>query len=133
MNRNKINWLLLFGVVFMFQCCTSDYTKELGEGYIYRHEGKPLNDIYSENPKGGSIPANVISFDYDKKYIIAKQRPKLPQDILYEKEYEYKLGGDMVYFWLIIKKEKLILGPLSEKEFKEAKKKYKVPDKLSLN
>ena len=133
MKRNNIIWFLLFGGLFMFQYCTSDYTKNLGEGYIYRQEGDPLNDIYCESPKGGRVPANVISFDYDKKFIIAKQKPKLPQDILYEKEYEYNLEENEIYFWLIIKKEQLVLGPLNEEKFNKARKKYKVPNKLSLN
>ena len=133
--RGKVDKIKLIVIVItiILQSCTSDYTKNLGDGYFYRHEGKPLNDIYSEYPqKNGRIPANVVAFDYDREFIIAKQKPRLPQDILYEKEYEYKLGEDTIYFWLVIKKEKLVLGPLDIDEFELAKKQYNVPNNLKL-
>ena len=131
----KLNSIFIVTLLIsIIKCsCTSDYTQNLGQGYFYRHEGKPLNDIYNEYPqKNGRIPANVIAFDYDRNFIIAKQKPRLPQDILYEKEYEYKLGEDTIYFWLIIKEKKLVLGPLDIEEFKLARKQYNVPDNLKL-
>ena len=133
LNRNLNSNTIFFTILslIIIYSCTSDYTQNLGDGYFYRHEGKPLNDIYSEYPqKNGRIPANVITFDYDRNFIIAIQKPRLPQDILYEKEYEYKLGEDALYFWLIIKEKKLVLGPLDTEEFKLARKQYNVPDNL---
>lgn len=123
-------WYMVFCVALILQCCTSDYTENLGGGYFFRNEGGDLKDILSKEPKGGEIPSTVIAFDYDKNFIIAKQRPKLPQDILYEKNYNYELGADTTYFWLIIKKSHLVLGPLKEKEFREVRERYEIPESL---
>ncbi|MDP3453586.1 MAG: hypothetical protein Q8R90_11605 [Bacteroidales bacterium] len=123
-------WFMVFCIALILQCCTSDYTENLGGGYFFRNEGGDLKDILSKEPKGGEVPSTVIAFDYDKNFIIAKQRPKLPQDILYEKNYNYELGADTTYFWLIIKKNRLVLGPLKEKEFREVRERYEIPESL---
>jgi|SRR5690554_727517 len=124
------NWYMVFCVAVILQSCTSDYTENLGDGYFFRNEGGDLKDILSKEPKGGEIPSTVIAFDYDKNFIIAKQRPKLPQDILYEKSYNYELGADTTYFWLIVKKNHLVLGPLEKKEFRDVRERYEVPESL---
>lgn len=121
---------MIFCVALILQCCTSDYTENLGGGYFFRNEGGDIKDILCKKPKGGEIPSTVIAFDYDKNFIIAKQRPKLSQDILYEKNYNYELGVDTTYFWLIIKKSHLVLGPLNEKEFREVRERYEIPESL---
>lgn len=125
-------WYMVFCIALILQCCTSDYIENLGEGYFFRNEGGDLKDILSKEPKGGEIPSTVIAFDYDKNFIIAKQRPKLSQDILYENNYNYELGADTTYFWLIIKKNHLVLGPLKEKEFIEVRERYEIPESLKL-
>lgn len=124
------NWYMVFCVAVILQSCTSDYTENLGDGYFFRNEGGDLKDILSKEPKGGEIPSTVIAFDYDKNFIIAKQRPKLLQDILYEKSYNYELGADTTYFWLIVKKNHLVLGPLEKKEFRDVRERYEVPESL---
>lgn len=126
-----LNWYIVLSFVLILQCCTSDYTKNLGGGYFFRNEGGDLQDILCEEPKGGEIPSTVIAYDYDKNFIIALQRPKLPQDILYEKNYNYESGANTTYYWLIIKKNHLVFGPLKENEFIEVKKKYKIPESLN--
>ncbi len=117
----------------MLQCCTSDYTENLGGGYFFRNEGGDLKDILCEEPKGGEIPSTVIAYDYDQNFLIALQRPKLPQDILYEKKYTSKSGADTTYYWLIVKKNHLVFGPLMENEFIEARKRYNIPESLNFN
>ena len=49
---------------------------------------------------------------------------------MYEKRYNYELGADTTYFWLIIKKNHLVLGPLIENEYREARARYKIPESL---
>lgn len=130
--RRKI--LLFACVALLIQGCNfgADSTKKLSGGYFFRNEGGEIKDILCEKPAGGEIPSTIIDFDYDKKFIIAKQKPKIPQDPLYNKNYHYKDGVDEIYFWLIIHENSLVLGPLSEKEFTTARKEYNVPDNLIL-
>lgn len=63
--------------------CTSDYSQNLGQKYVYRDEGGRIKEIFSQESDGEQIPATVISFDYNRQFIIAKQKPKIPQDPLY--------------------------------------------------
>ncbi len=115
-------------------CNFSDSSENLGNDYYCRHEGGDLNDIYNKhpNPNGREIPANVVDYDFDNNFIIAKQKPKLPQDPLYEKEYKYNGGVKEFYYWLIVKNENLVLGPYKLEKFNIQRNKYKVSDKLML-
>jgi hypothetical protein len=131
--RIKFSFTFIFLLIFaFFRCNLSDNTENLGEGYFYRNEGETMKDILCDNSNGGQIPATVLSYDYDKNYIIAKQKPKLPQEPLYDKNFIYKYGNKEIYYWLIIKNERLVLGPYNLGEFNDAKIKYNVSDKLML-
>ncbi|MEO6696257.1 MAG: DUF3997 domain-containing protein [Ignavibacteria bacterium] len=124
--------LLICLIIFFINGSCSDYTENLGNGYFYRHEGGPLNDIHCTYANGGQIHATVIDYDYDGDFIVAKQKPDLPPDPLSDREYEYKFGVDVIYFWIIVKKKRLVLGPFNMEEFNVAKDKYKVPNDLTL-
>ena len=121
-----------FAMIFLLslQCCNSDYTKSLGKDYFYRDEGGDIVDILCKKAKGGQIPSKVVSFDFDHKFIIAKQKPKLPQDPLYDKDYKYSKGDNEFYYWLIVKDKHIVLGPFDEIEYLEIRKKYEVSEKL---
>ena len=126
----KIN-ILFFACIF---CSCSDYSEKLGNGYTFVHEGGNNNYIFHEYPaKGGEIPPNVISFDYDKHFIIAKQKP-MPFQYGYETAEEYANRIDTIAFcyWLIIKQEQKVFGALDYDSFLKLKKEYNVPDKLML-
>ena len=60
-----------------------------------------------------------------------KQKPNKYDNIM-DDTANYKYGRDTLYYWIIIKKKKLCLGPLLENEFNEAKIKYNVPSGLNL-
>lgn len=122
-----------FIFTLLLQSCNfSDRTENLGNDYFYRNEGELVKDILCKKAKGGEIPATVISYNFDDDFIIAKQKPKLPQDPLYDKDYKYNRGDNEFYYWLIVKNEKLALGPLNLDEFNILKDKYKLSDKLML-
>lgn len=135
MDKIKNNFFIVIVSLtcLMFNTC-SDYSTKLGDGYTFIHEGGDFNYIFHEYPaKGGEIPPNVISFDYDKCFIIAKQKP-MPFQYGYETAEEYANRTDTIApcYWLIIKKECNLLGPLDYDSFQRLKKKYKVSDKLVL-
>ena len=71
------------------QSCISDSIKNLGNGYFYRDEGENIKDILCQNSNGGEIPSTVLDYIYNDEYIIAKQKPKYPQEPLYKRKYEY--------------------------------------------
>ena len=123
----------IFFTTFIFQSCSSDYSKDLGGNYFYRFEASDLRDIHCKKANGGEIPADIVSYDFNNNFIVAKQKPKLPQDPLYEKDYKYSKGDKEYYYWIIIKEDNLVLGPLSFEEFNSSRIKYKVPNNIILN
>ena len=122
--------LFLLGIVFFFACVfssCSDYSKKLGNGYTYMHEGGNNNFIFHEYPQqGGEIPPNVISYNYDKHFIVVKQKP-MPFQYGYETAEEYANRTDTIPFcyWLILKKEQKVFGPFDYNNFQKHKKSIK--------
>jgi hypothetical protein len=126
--------LIVVCLIFNGAAC-SDYHENLGRGYTYMNEGKGNNFIYHEYPaKGGEIPRDVVSFDYDNYFIIAKQKRHL-QQYGYETAEEYNKRNEdgVFYYWLIDKKNLKTIGPMDSLEFVQAKKDYNVSDKLKIN
>jgi len=103
-----------------------DAPDELSGNYYYRQYRILWHSSYKK-----FVPAEVISYNYDKNFILAAQKPIISYDSLF-KGIVYKDGTDRIYFWLIIHKEYLILGPMIEEEYQEARMKYGVPSDLKL-
>ena len=119
----KIYIVLSLIIIFFIGSICSSGRINLGKGYSYFYEQSAI--LAKEN----DIPPTVLDFKYNRKFIIAKQKPKLPSSIMYAKvEYPY---GDSVYYWIIIKKEHRLIGPLNKEEFKKNKEKYNIKLKLS--
>ena len=100
MKKTKIvgSVLLLGCFLFFSQMCDTD-SKDLGSGFVYNAEHKHILGKID-------IPPNVISYDYDKYFVVVKQKPTEFTDAIYDKtKYVYPLGRDTVYYWLIVKEE----------------------------
>lgn len=127
--------LFIFYTIIIFNTnCTSDYSKDLGCGYIYRDEGCEEKEIFCEQVNGGEIPITILDYNYDRHYIIAKQKPQKDDSniLLYDNIYEYKYGYDTIYYWIILKDYKKVIGPLTKDEYINARNQYKIPQKLKL-
>ncbi|MFW5701111.1 MAG: DUF3997 domain-containing protein [Cyclobacteriaceae bacterium] len=129
---DKIKSLLIITLTVLINSCSSDTTEKLGNGYFFRNEGSLIKDILCESPKGGEIPATVVEYVYDNKFIVAKQMPKIPQDPLYEKTYNYTNGNNQYYYWLILKESNTVFGPLSINELDSIRTEYNIPKTLKL-
>lgn len=77
--------------------------------------------------RGRIIPPVVQNYSYNKDYIIAKQQPRaLKESASYCAEYEYKLGRDTTYYWIIIKNDSTTIGPLLYDEFRQLLEEYDI-------
>ena len=111
-------------LIFYIKCDTD--SKNLGSGFVYNDKHKHITGKID-------IPPTIISYNYDKCFIVAKQKPKEFDEAIYDKkEYVYPLGRDSVYYWLIIKQKQEVFGALDYDSFLKLKKEYNVPDKLML-
>ncbi len=54
----------------------------------------------------------MVAYDFNDDFIIAKQKPKVPQDPLYNKEYQYKSGINQYYYWIVVHSKEIVIGPL---------------------
>ena len=73
-----------------------------------------------------------LSYNFDNDFIIASQRPNKNPDPLYNSTPIYKDGKNTIYFWLIIHKSKLVVGPMTKTELQKARMQYNVPEILQL-
>lgn len=131
MGKIKIILTILFviSIVYIIKLFWDDSNGYLGSGYTYKSD---TEEIYNEYPdKFGEIPPTIISFDYNNKFVIAKQKPRIPINSIY-KDYNYSRGDSATYYWIIIKRQKITLGPLNINEFEKLKEKYDIPNSLSL-
>ena len=116
------------------QSCISDSIKNLGNGYFYRDEGERMSEDYCfvKIPMVENSPATVLDYIYNDEYIIAKQKPKYPQEPLYKRKYEYGTN-DSLFYWIILKTNDVVLGPLSWQEYLDMRLKYQIPIELCLH
>lgn len=120
-----VPFLLLSLFLFFSLICDTDST-DLGSGFVYDAEHKHITGKVD-------IPPTIISYNYDKYFIVVKQKPEKYDQAIYDKaEYVYSLGRDTTYYWLIVKQEQKVYGAMDYESFQKLKKKYKVSDKLIL-
>lgn len=139
MSKNRtgkiIGTLALIGVILIaLHTCSglgADSVISLGKGYFYRNEGENIKDIGCKRPEGGEIPATILQFAYNRKFIIARQKPEAIESAIY-KEHVYKSGRDNNYYWIIEKATDLVIGPIDSLEFLQMRDKYHLPKDLVL-
>ena len=119
-----ITALIVMSVVFIFIFNYDNDTIRLGKGIVYDKINKHILCSYATD-----IPPYVIAYDYDRNYIIVKQRPQYKEYVIYDR-INYPLGKNYTYYWIIIKRNKEVIGPLSYEDFIKKKQIYNVPDKL---
>ena len=137
--------VLYLTYVLILLCGCHDSYHELGGRYIY------VNGRIDKELDGGGlgwtpiesvIPENVLSYNYDKTFIIAYQIPsrawfdfETENAITKEKadsiEQLYNKMYDIHYcYWIIDKKKDQLYGPLDKKEFEKSCKKMGIKLKL---
>lgn len=117
--KKKINYIILLGLMPFFSCSytSSDYTDDLGEGYVFVSESSVHQIISGPNDTSwtGIIPCTVELYEYDDKHIIAKQ--KANPDCVHN-----DLSKVAFSYWIIDKKENRTYGPLDSVTFNNKRK-----------
>lgn len=109
--------------------CTNDSSIDLNGGYFLIIEGKGANLIANRNVSTREIPSDVISYNFNDQFIIAKQKPSETDNIIFTPTI-YSDGRDKVYYWLIVHERNLVLGPLNKQDYDSACRLYRVPTTL---
>ena len=115
MNKIKIIiTIFLLAIIFIIAWTTitfvfSDNSEDLGGGYTYYSEQKMICGKFQ-------IPPTILDYRYNSEMIIVKQRPTKYKDIMYN-DYNYPLGRDTIYYWIIEIKTNTFKGPINYNEF----------------
>lgn len=119
--------LFLFLLVVISSCSTSDYTEELGEGYLFVSESNAVQFVTGPNDstRTGIIPCTIEALDYDNDHIIARQKDNPNCDLNYTSK--------SISYWIIEKKRKTCYGPLDSLWFGKKRIELSVSNSLNLN
>lgn len=113
MKMNKIiqTIIVLMVIVLDLFLTPRDNPINLGDGYYFFNR-----QIF--NSSGKEIPNNIVNYVFNKQYIIALQKPdKFPTEYEKDLNLNYENGRNEVYYWLIIKKESKLYGPILKEDF----------------
>ena len=120
--------LSILHILFFYSRITRNEPFFLGDDFMYYPGSKHISPERENSP---SIPSFIIDYDFDDAYIIAKQRPEqFAPDWNGWRDVVYPNGYDTTYYWLIVKSDKKVIGPLDSTEFELIRKEYAVSDKL---
>lgn len=111
--------------LFLLSSC-DEGCEQLGDGYVYFDEQKFIAGMID-------IPPTVISYSYDEDYIIATQElthnePACLLPSFSDSVYPKNKSGQ--FYWVIIKKEQDVFGPLDEEGYRIIKERYHIPERL---
>ena len=118
-------FLILF-LLYLIWCSLSSDDKRLGKGYVYDPEHRAILYTRPGELKNSDIPPYVLGYNYDRCFIVARQKPKKFYEEIYGK-YDYPFSRDMTYFWIIVKADRKVLGPLDETSY------WRLADSLGIN
>lgn len=125
-------FIICFIVISMFSFFEGNNIIELGYGFHYNEE---LLAIMSDYLNVSDIPPEVLMYQHDDSFIIAKQKPGRYKEFnyTYNEGYKYFKGLDSEYYWIIKKKEKKVFGPLEYSQFIRLCDEFYVSENLRLN
>lgn len=123
MKKQDLYWIFIIfvGIFFYFSLFPNDEIK-LGDNYIYDAEHQHIIGTID-------IPPVVNNYKYNKRFIVAKQSPTEYTHAIYDKmEYNYYLGRDTVYYWIIDKQTGKVWGPIDYNKYFSLLRVYNVPN-----
>ena len=116
-------------IAMLTSCNFSDETTKISGGWTFAIEGKHDKVISKGNKY---IPCEVVAYDDNDDFIIAKQKPMKECFFRMDTIIHYPTT-DSIFYWIIDHKRKLFLGPLMYRDYFIKRKLLKVPQDLKLS
>ncbi len=108
----KIKWyLLLLVIVTLLIVFGNNGEHHLGNGFHYFEDPGTIDYWKRGDTLKLEIPAYVLSYKNTRKWLLVEQKPREFPNAMEAAVY-YPYGRDTLYYYLIDKKEKTIMGPL---------------------
>lgn len=114
-------------MLILSSCSMSDYTEDLGNGYLFVSESNTIQFITGPNDTTftGLVPCTVKSYASDDFHVIARQKDNPDCS-----------RGDLTSlannYWIIDKKSEKVYGPLDSLSFNNMKEDLSVSSSLKL-
>jgi hypothetical protein len=137
----RLTSILILGLLFW--SCENPSIKELGQGYFLARNS--MNDHSIAKPTEGYstsevfsviIYGDIVSFDFDSRFIIAAEKPRDSvsgiKDLRYEEAERLFKKSNFRQYYILDKKDEHLYGPYSRKIFDTKKKELNVSDSLNI-
>lgn len=112
MDKMKNQWyLLLLVIVTLLIVFGNNGEHHLGNGFHYFEDPGTIDYWKRGDTLKLEIPAYVLSYKNTRKWLLVEQKPREFPNAMEAAVY-YPYGRDTLYYYLIDKKEKTIMGPL---------------------
>ncbi len=128
MKKLKASKVIFISVILLGSCNLSDQVEQLSGNCIFISEGPKDQIIEGEN---FWIPCQVTRYAYNDDFIIAAQKPTR-ECFRGSDNFSYSIGKDSTYYWIVVHKEGLLIGPLTRSELVSKKEFYQIPDDLEV-
>ncbi len=126
--------------VLCSSCNFDDHNANLGNDYIFMHEGGGLNKIGKKNDGKIKyavnydliIPHAVVDLAYNEEFILAVQVPDSVKFTNSVEEYRHLRDTSNHKYWIIESEKDIIHGPMTKNEYRQQRTKLSVPLKLQV-
>jgi len=146
---------LFFLTMLLLQSCKEEPPMKLGGNYFLTTDGSWGHTIILDSTRGIIIGQQIVAWNYDSIFIIAKQKPfdelfdsismKHPNTPLNYREKLY-YESEINNYWIIDKRKEInsyydgrkwrytkgVYGPITYEEYWEKRREFNVPDSLTL-
>jgi hypothetical protein len=122
-------WIIVLVCLIILGCSLNDETRNLGNGWVLAKEGS--EDVVLD---GGDliIPCQVTKYGINDDFIVAEQHRRI--DCFVSKgSFIYPASLDSIYYWIVVHKKGLVLGPLEYQEYTRKRDSLLIPQSVILH
>ena len=127
--------ILCFVACFLY-VTSGNRPRYLGDGFYFSSTNEFNKHIwywrlFDKEHEDIGVPPCVLSYRNTHRFILVMHKPRKFDDII-DIHYTYPQGRDSDYFWIVIKKEKIIIGPMSKEKMVACQDSLLIPARLQI-
>ncbi|GAA4315386.1 DUF3997 domain-containing protein [Compostibacter hankyongensis] len=132
--------LIFFFAFILIGCLHAESEYDLGNGYYLLGENynTTISKIDDNNPAffDDIILGRIIDCQFDKNFIIVYRNASLRAKVYFNLQdslWETQRGKDSLQYWIIEKRNDVVIGPLTKNEYLLRRKELDISGNLKLN
>ena len=132
--KNAYFFILL--LILFSGSCTETLDRNLGSNYLLTGYGV-TTEIFKHYDGGGDdeiLLGEIVDYSYNDNYILVYRviSDKVMQQFGDHSYTEIMRGGDSIQYWIIVKQNDKMIGPLNRNEYLLKRKELNIPNSLHL-